>query len=98
MCGSIKPSRIVFESAKVVSTKTLLLQKKDYRHQWSRNLAGTFSKCFASISNQKVTEVRSEKKQPKDKVFGQDIPGTSGTQTLGYPGQKLYASGPFLLF
>ena len=37
-------------------------------------------------------------KQPKHKVFGRDIPGTSGTQTSGYPGQKLYASGRFLLF
>ena len=37
-------------------------------------------------------------KQPKDKVFGQDILGTSGTQTSGYPGQELYASGLFLLF
>ena len=36
-----------------------------------------------------------KKKQPKHKVFGRDIPGTSGTQTSGYPGQKLYASGPF---
>ena len=26
----------------------------------------------------------------------QDIPGTSGTQTSGYPGRKLYASGLFL--
>ena len=24
-------------------------------------------------------------KQPKDKAFGQDIPGTSGTHTSGYP-------------
>ena len=38
------------------------------------------------------------KKQPKHKVIGRDIPGTSGTQTSGYPGQKLYASGLFLLF
>ena len=38
------------------------------------------------------------KKQPKHKVFGQDIPGTSRTQTSGYPGQKLYAGGLFLLF
>ena len=38
------------------------------------------------------------KKQPKHNVFGRDIPGTSGTQTSGYPGQKLYASGLFLLF
>ena len=37
-------------------------------------------------------------KQPKHKVLGQDIPGTSGTQTSGYPGQKLYARGLFLLF
>ena len=28
---------------------------------------------------------------PVDKVFGQDIPGTSGTQTSRYPGQKLDA-------
>ena len=41
--------------------------------------------------------VRSEK-QPKHKVFGRDIPGTSGTQTSGYPGQKLYASGLFCCF
>ena len=26
---------------------------------------------------------------------GRDVPGTSGTQTPGYPGQKLYASGLF---
>ena len=38
------------------------------------------------------------KKQPKHKVFGRDVPGTSGTQTSGYLGQKLYASGLFLLF
>ena len=25
------------------------------------------------------------KKQPKDKVLGQDAPGTSGTHTSGYP-------------
>ena len=37
-------------------------------------------------------------KQPKEKVSGQDIPGTSGTQMSGYPGQTLYASGLFLLF
>ena len=39
-----------------------------------------------------------KKKQPKHKVFRRDIPGTSGTQTSGYSGQKLYASGLFLLF
>ena len=38
------------------------------------------------------------KKQPKPKVFGRDIPGTSGTQTSGYPIQKQFASGLFLLF
>ena len=37
-------------------------------------------------------------KQPKHKVFGRDMPGTSGTQTSGYPGQKLYARGLVLLF
>ena len=37
------------------------------------------------------------KKQPKHKVFGRDTPGISGTQTSGYPGEKLYASGLFLL-
>ena len=37
-----------------------------------------------------VTNIRSKKKKPKHKVFGRDIPGTSGTQTSGYPGQKLY--------
>ena len=35
------------------------------------------------------------KKQPKDKVFGQDISGTSGTQTSGYAGHKLYAASLF---
>ena len=39
-----------------------------------------------------------QEKQPKHKVFGRDLPGTSGTQTSGYPGQKLYASGLLLLF
>ena len=29
-------------------------------------------------------------------MFGRDIPGTSGTQTSGYPGRKLYASGLFV--
>ena len=38
------------------------------------------------------------KKQPKHKVFGRDIPGTSANQTSGYARQKLYASGLFLLF
>ena len=37
-------------------------------------------------------------REKSHKVFGQDIPGTSGTQTSGYPGQKLYASGPVMLF
>ena len=35
------------------------------------------------------------KKQPKHKVFGRDIPGTSGAQTSAYPGQKLYAAVAF---
>ena len=40
-------------------------------------------------------DVSGPKKQPKHKVLGRDIPGTSGTQTSGYPGQKLYVSGLF---
>ena len=44
------------------------------------------------------TSCSGPKKQPKHKVFGRDIPGTSVTQTSGYPGHKLYASGLFLLF
>ena len=44
------------------------------------------------------SQVRKKKKQPKHKVFGQDTPGTSGTQTSGYPRRKLYATGLFLLF
>ena len=43
-------------------------------------------------------KISGTEKQPKDKVFGQDIPGTSGTQTSGYPGQTLYAGDIFLLF
>ena len=35
------------------------------------------------------------KEQPKHKVFGRDIPGTSETQTSGHPGQKLYATDLF---
>ena len=35
------------------------------------------------------------KKQPKHKVFGRDIPGTSGTQTSGYPGQKNFMQVAF---
>ena len=37
-------------------------------------------------------------KQPKHKVLGRDIPGTSETQTSGYPRQKLSASGLFCCF
>ena len=39
-----------------------------------------------------------ERKSSLNKVFGQDIPGTSGIETSGYPGQKLYASGLLLGF
>ena len=31
------------------------------------------------------TEIQEGRKKPKDKVFGQDVPGTSGTRTPGYP-------------
>ena len=49
-------------------------------------------------SPKKFTRFSGTEKQPKHKVFWRDIPGTSGTQTLGYPRHKLYASGLFLLF
>ena len=48
------------------------------------------------FTNARLT-LRTEK-QPEEKVFGRDVPGTSGTQTSGYPGQKLCACGLFLLF
>ena len=35
-------------------------------------------------------------KQPEHKVFGRDTPGTSGTQTSGYPGQELYQEVAFV--
>ena len=38
------------------------------------------------------------KNNHKDKVLGQEIPGTSGTQTSRYPGQKNLCRWPFLLF
>ena len=34
----------------------------------------------------------------QERKSGRDIPGTSRTQTSGYPGQKLYASGLFCCF
>ena len=41
--------------------------------------------------------ISGRKEQPKHKGFGRDVRGTmsSGTQTSGYPVQKLYASGLF---
>ena len=39
-----------------------------------------------------------KEKQPKDKVFGPDMPETSGTQTLEYPGKRLYARRLFCCF
>ena len=52
----------------------------------------------AADSHRSLAFAQDRKKQPKHKDFGQDIPGTSGTQTSGYPGKKLHASGLFLLF
>ena len=46
-------------------------------------------------SSEKLLQKSGLKKQPKHKVFGRDIPGASRTQTSGYPGQKLYATGIF---
>ena len=40
------------------------------------------------------TQVR-KKKQPKHKVLGRDIPGTSGSQTSGYPGTETLCKWPF---
>ena len=37
-------------------------------------------------------------KQPKHKVFGWDIPGTSGTQMSGYPGQNFMQVAFFCCF
>ena len=51
-----------------------------------------------SLSLSRLSGGKIRGKEPKHKVFGRDIPGTSGTQTSGCPGQKLYASGLFLLF
>ena len=31
------------------------------------------------------SSVSGQEKKPKDKVFGRDAPGTSGTHTSGYP-------------
>ena len=38
--------------------------------------------------NESSDQISRRKKQPKDRVSGRDIPGTSGTQTSGYPGQN----------
>ena len=46
--------------------------------------------CSSEIMLSLKTLTSGKKKEPKDKVFGQDVPGTSGAQTSGYPGQKLY--------
>ena len=45
-------------------------------------LAGETENCLGIIFGHRNF---SKGKQPKDKVFGQDIPGNSGTQTSGYP-------------
>ena len=60
------------------------------------NVCGRITKLEKRPTSHKDSEPRapnslinvSKEKQPKDKVFGQDIPGRSGTQTSGYPGCK----------
>ena len=42
-----------------------------------------------------ASQFQVRKKQPKYKVFGRDIPGTSGTLTSGYPRQKTLCKWPF---
>ena len=59
---------------------------------------GGGANIFSRGRNGHQVLIRSQKKQPEHRVLGRDIPGTSGTQTSGYPGPKLYASGLFLLF
>ena len=52
---------------------------------------------FLKTELPQILQIRKEK-QPKGKVFGQDIAGTSGTQISGHPVQTLYASGIFYCF
>ena len=65
-------------------TRTRLTSLRLYMQQKSTRLA-TWMSFYVS----------GPKKQPKHKVFGRDIPGTSGTQTSGYPGQKTLCKWPF---
>ena len=71
-----------------------LLKKSQFSGVWTEIRFGELLALL--FSHEKCPP--GKKRQPKHKVFGQDIPGTSGTQTSGHPGQKLYASGLFLLF
>ena len=74
------------------SRKNHAIPMKTHTKYFCHNIATSIAQ-YESIA---VGPLRSERiKQPKDKVLGQDIPGTSGTQKSGFPGQKLYASGLF---
>ena len=53
-----------------------LSPRKSFKNVLGTRLEGTFE-CKARLEN-----------ADKHKVFGQDIPGTSGTQTSGYPQTK----------
>ena len=76
------------------------LENQDSQHMLNLvDISDTIVTTSITDRNKILSELfRVRKKQAKHKVFGRDIPGTSGTQTSGYPGEKLYASGLFLLF
>ena len=64
----------------------------------SRDFARDIPGAHEKLENKKTVACFRKGKQPKDQCLGKGIPGTSATQTSGYPRQKLYASGLFLLF
>ena len=68
-----------------------VLEKEAFWHGHQARMENFGLKGFGLI----FRSLSGPKKQPKHKVFGRDIPGISETQTSGYPGQKLYASGLF---
>ena len=54
---------------------------------------GAKERFYVEIANNQV-----QKEQAKHKVFGRDIPGTSGSQTSGYPGQNFMQVAFFCCF
>ena len=97
------PQVLVNEGGRFSNIKELLeIQKQQdppkqgEEDQGSGQKAGDAKHGMLAIQNPPIFS--GTEKQPKHRVFGRDIPGTSGTQTSGYPEQKLYASGPFCSF